>query len=147
MQDSHREVDDIDEYVVRPIGFVRSTLRAPSDAPNQAFEGAPEALLEIDPEFTDALHRIGPGDELIVLTWLHLADRQVLQTHPTGDTNIPLTGVFRTRSPDRPNPIGVHRVSVTALESPTSLRVGALEAIDGTPIIDLKIVMREAAEA
>jgi tRNA-Thr(GGU) m(6)t(6)A37 methyltransferase TsaA len=147
VQDSHREVHDIDEYVVRPIGFVRSTLRAPSDAPNQAFEGAPEALLEIDPEFTDALHRIGPGDELIVLTWLHLADRQVLQTHPTGDTNIPLTGVFRTRSPDRPNPIGVHRVSVTALESPTSLRVGALEAIDGTPIIDLKIVMREAAEA
>ena len=102
---------------------------------------------EVDPAFADALHRIRVGDELIVLTWLHLADRDVLQTHPTGDPNIPLTGVFRTRSPDRPNPIGLHRVIVTALEGPTTLRVGALEAIDGTPIIDLKISMREAPEA
>jgi tRNA-Thr(GGU) m(6)t(6)A37 methyltransferase TsaA len=135
------------DYEIRPIGVVRSTLKAPSDAPNQAFEGAPEAVLEIDPSFTDALHRIRVGDKLIVLTWFHLADREVLQTHPTGDTSIPLTGVFRTRSPDRPNPIGVHRVAVTALESPTALRVGALEAIDGTPIVDLKIAMREAPEA
>jgi tRNA (Thr-GGU) A37 N-methylase len=82
-----------------------------------------------------------------VLTWLHLADRDVIQTHPTGDPNIPLTGVFGTRSPDRPNPIGVHRVTVTALDDPTHLRVGALEAIDGTPIIDLKIAMRESPEA
>src|SRR5215470_15026901 len=140
-------MEDTEQYAVRPIGVVRSTLHAPADAPNQAFEGAPEAVLEIEPAFTDALHRIRVGDELIVLTWLHLADRDVLQTHPTGDTTIPLTGVFRTRSPDRPNPIGVHRVTVTALESPTTLRVGALEAIDGTPIIDLKIVMREAPEA
>jgi hypothetical protein len=77
----------------------------------------------------------------------YLADREVLQTHPTGDTNIPLTGVFRTRSPDRPNPIGVHRVTVTALEGPTTLRVGALEAIDGTPIIDIKIAMSKTPEA
>jgi tRNA-Thr(GGU) m(6)t(6)A37 methyltransferase TsaA len=140
-------VDDLERYAVQPIGVVRSTLRARADAPNQAFEGAPGALLEIDPTFTDALHRISPGDELIVLTWLHLADRDVLQTHPTGDTSIPLTGVFRTRSPDRPNPIGVHRVTVTALESPTRLRVEALEALDGTPIIDLKIAMRESREA
>ena len=139
--------DDLDSYVERPIGVVRSTLRSLADAPNQAFEGAPEALLEIDPRFADALHRIEVGDELILLTWLHLANRDVLKTHPTGDTNIPLTGVFRTRSPDRPNPIGVHRVTVTALESPTTLRVGALEAIDGTPIIDLKIAMCEAPEA
>ena len=95
----------------------------------------------------DALHRVRVGDELILLTWLHLADRDVLQTHPTGDTSIPLTGVFRTRSPDRPNPIGVHRVTVTGLEGPTTLRVGALEAIDGTPIIDLKVAMREAPGA
>src|SRR5512141_801336 len=102
---------------------------ARADAPNQAFEGAPEAQLEIDPAFADALHRIQPGDELILLTWLHLADRNVLQTHPTGNTNIPLTGVFRTRSPDRPNPIGVHRVTVTTLDGATTLRVPALEAI------------------
>jgi tRNA-Thr(GGU) m(6)t(6)A37 methyltransferase TsaA len=130
------------EYTVRPIGVVRSTLRIREDAPNQAFEGAPEALLEIDPAFTDALHRIEAGDELVVLTWLHLADRDVLQTHPTGDPAIPLTGVFRTRSSERPNPIGVHRVTVTAFEGPTTLRVGALEAIDGTPIVDLKVAMR-----
>jgi tRNA-Thr(GGU) m(6)t(6)A37 methyltransferase TsaA len=132
-----------DAYMVRPIGVVRSSLRTPADAPNQAFEGAPEAVLEIDPALADAVHRIQPGDDLIVLTWLHLADRATLQTHPTGDPTIPLTGVFRTRSPDRPNPIGVHRVTVTALAGPTTLRVGALEAIDGTPIIDLKVAMRE----
>ena len=129
--------------MVHPIGVVRSTLRATADAPNQAFEGAPGALLEIDPAFADALHRVEPGDELILLTWLHRADRDILQTHPTGDTNIPLTGVFRTRSPDRPNPIGVHRVTVTRLDGPTALYVDALEAIDGTPIVDLKIAMRE----
>lgn len=125
---------------MKPIGVVRSTLRAPADAPNQA-DGAPRALLDIDSTFEDALHRIQVGDELILLTWLHLADREVLQTHPTGDPNIPLTGVFRTRSPDRPNPIGVHRVTVTAFESSTRLRVDALEAVDGTPIIDLKVAL------
>jgi tRNA-Thr(GGU) m(6)t(6)A37 methyltransferase TsaA len=139
-------VDESEPYLLRPIGFVRSTLRAVADAPNQAFEGAPEAVLEIDPALADALHRIEPGDELIVLTWLHLADRRVLQTHPTGDERIPLTGVFRTRSPDRPNPIGVHRVRVTACEDPTTLRVGALEAIDGTPIVDLKVVMDDSRD-
>jgi tRNA-Thr(GGU) m(6)t(6)A37 methyltransferase TsaA len=140
-------MEHLQPYVVQPIGVVRSTLRAPADAPNQGFEGAPAALLEIDSAFAEALHRVRPGDELILLTWLHLADRDVLQTHPTGDTRIPLTGVFRTRSRDRPNPIGVHRVTVTAVEGPTSLRVEALEAIDGTPIIDLKVAMRESPEA
>jgi tRNA-Thr(GGU) m(6)t(6)A37 methyltransferase TsaA len=135
-----------DRFELRPIGVVRSTLRAPDDAPNQAFEGAPDALLELDPAFADALHRVEVGDELIVLTWLHLADRDVLQTYPTGDVSIPLTGVFRTRSPDRPNPIGVHRVTVTAREGATGLRVGALEAIDGTPIVDLKVAMRESPD-
>jgi len=137
---------DSEPYGLHPIGVVRSTLRAVADAPNQA-EGAPEALLEVDPAFAEALHRVEPGDELIVLTWLHLADRGVLQTHPMGDTRIPLTGVFRTRSPDRPNPIGVHRVTVTAVEGPTTIRVGALEAIDGTPIVDLKVAMDERRDA
>jgi tRNA-Thr(GGU) m(6)t(6)A37 methyltransferase TsaA len=136
-----------EQYVVHPIGVVRSALRAPADAPNQAFEGAPEALLEIDPAVADGLHRIQPGDELILLTWLHLADRDVLLTHPTGNPDIPLTGVFRTRSPDRPNPIGVHRVTVNAVNGGTRIHVAALEAIDGTPIVDLKIVMRESPEA
>ena len=131
-----------EHYAVRPIGVVRSTLIAREEAPNQAVEGAREAVLEIDPALTDALHRIRIGDALIVLTWLHLADRDVLQTHPTGDTSRPITGVFRTRSSDRPNPIGVHRVTVTAFEGPTTLRVDALEAIAGTPILDLKIALR-----
>ena len=142
-------MDEHDPYVVHPIGVVRSTLRAPADAPNQAFEGAPDALLEIDPAFADALHRVQPGDELILLTWLHLADRAVLQTHPTGDTNIPLTGVFRTHSPDRPElPDRVPTASPSPhLRTRHTSRVGALEAIDGTLILDLKIAMRESPEA
>jgi len=140
-------MDEGERYVVRSIGVVRSRLRALGDAPNQAFEGAPEARLEIDSALADALHRVEPGDELIVLPWLHMADRDVLQTHPTGDERIPLTGVFRTRSPARPNPIGLHRVTVIAREGATTLRVGALEAVDGTQIIDLKIAMRESLDA
>ena len=132
---------------LNPIGIVRSGLRARADAPNQAFEGAPEAVLEIKPEFAPALHRITPGSELIVVTWLHEADREVLQTHPMGDERIPLTGVFATRSPDRPNPIGLHRVIVTEIDPPTRLRVDALEAIDGTPILDLKVAMNVAPDA
>ena len=131
-------------YSVKPIGIVRSSLREVGDAPNQAFEGAPEALLEIDPAYASALHLVTPGQDLILLTWLHRADRSVMQTHPRGDPNTPLTGVFATRSPDRPNPIGVHRVTVSAIEAPTRLRVLALEAIDGTPILDLKAVMEES---
>ena len=127
---------------LQPIGVVRSLLQARGDAPNQAYEGAPAAQLEIDPAVADALHLIEPGDELIVLTWIHLADRSVLQTHPRDDETIPLTGVFSTRSSDRPNPIGVHRVTVTALDGPTTVYVDALEAIDGTPIIDLKVALR-----
>jgi tRNA-Thr(GGU) m(6)t(6)A37 methyltransferase TsaA len=138
---------EAEQYQLRRIGTVRSSLRTAADAPNQADRGAPEALLEIDPSLADALHRIEPGDELIVLTWLHLADRDVLQVHPTGDETIPLTGVFRTRSPARPNPIGVHRVRVTAREGATSLRVGALEAVDGTPIVDLKVALDASRDA
>ncbi len=140
-------MDETGAYVVRPIGVVRSPLASPADAPNQAYAGAPGATLEIDPAFADGLQRIEPGDELIVLTWLHLADRDVLRTHPTGDTSIPLTGVFRTRSPDRPNPIGAHRVTVVALDGPTTLRVDALEAVDGTPIVDLKVALPGAPDA
>lgn len=130
----------MDEITIRPIGVVRSTLRDVADAPNQAYEGAPAAELEIDPTYADALLRVEPGDELIVLTWLHRADRSVLQTHPRDDPSIPLTGVFRTRSSQRPNPIGSHRVTVVGLEG-TTVRVDALEAVDGTPILDLKVAL------
>jgi tRNA-Thr(GGU) m(6)t(6)A37 methyltransferase TsaA len=130
-----------------PIGVVRSTLRDRRAAPRQAFEGAPRATLEIDSVFAPALDRIRRGTELIVVTWLHEADRTVLQVHPMDDENIPLTGVFATRSPDRPNPIGLHRVTVTGVEHPTRIRVDALEAIDGTPILDLKVAMTAAPDA
>ena len=103
-------------YSVRPIGIVRSRLRSVRNAPNQALEGAPDALLEIDPALAPALHRVTSGQDLILLTWLHRADRSVLETHPRGDPSTPLTGVFATRSPDRPNPIGLHRVTITAIE-------------------------------
>jgi tRNA-Thr(GGU) m(6)t(6)A37 methyltransferase TsaA len=130
------------QIVITPIGVVRSPLRERRDAPNQAFEGAPEAILEINPEFEPALHRVARGTEVIVVTWLHAADRSVLQTHPMDDLRIPLTGVFATRSADRPNPIGLHRVTVTDFTPPTSIHVDALEAIDGTPILDLKVAMK-----
>jgi tRNA-Thr(GGU) m(6)t(6)A37 methyltransferase TsaA len=132
--------------LIRPIGVVRSSLRDRGDAPCQAFEGAPEAILEINPDFGPALHRVSAGTELIVVTWLHEADRSVLQTHPMDDERIPLTGVFATRSPDRPNPIGLHRVTVANIREPTSVHVDALEAIDGTPILDLKVVMKGAPD-
>jgi tRNA-Thr(GGU) m(6)t(6)A37 methyltransferase TsaA len=130
-----------------PIGIVRSTLSDRRDAPRQAFAGAPEATLEIDPVFAPALHRITSGIELIVVTWLHEADRTVLQVHPRDDDSIPLTGVFGTRSSDRPNPIGLHRVTIVSIDPPSSIRVGALEAIHGTPILDLKVAMKEAPDA
>jgi tRNA-Thr(GGU) m(6)t(6)A37 methyltransferase TsaA len=132
---------------IEPIGLVRSELRDLRDAPNQAFQGAPAASLEIDPAFVPALHRVTPGTELVVVTWLHQADRSVLQTHPMGDERIPLTGVFATRSPDRPNPIGLHRVTVIDVDPPATVHVDALEAIDGTPILDLKIVMPQQPDA
>lgn len=124
-------------YAVEPIGTVRSELRRLEDAPMQGDEGAPEAWLELTTAAAPGLIGIQLGDELILLTWLHLAERDVLQVHPRGDLNRPLTGVFATRSPDRPNPIGLHRVSVLEV-SEQKLRVAPLEAIDGTPIVDIK---------
>jgi tRNA-Thr(GGU) m(6)t(6)A37 methyltransferase TsaA len=132
---------------ITPIGVVRSSLRDRAQAPRQAYDGAPGAVLEISPSVLPALHRVVPGTELIVVTWLHQADRSTLQTHPMDDARIPLTGVFATRSSDRPNPIGLHRVTVTEVNPSTRVHVDALEAIDGTPILDLKIAMSEAADA
>ena len=128
------------DLVLRPVGVVRSELRDLELAPMQGDEGAPDAWIELRPEVLDAAKSLGPGDELLVLTWFHEADRSVLQVHPRSDPSRPLTGVFSTRSPDRPNPVGLHRVRVRAVEK-GRVRVGPLEAIDGTPVIDLKPVL------
>ena len=127
-------------FTVRPIGVVRSPLRSRDDAPRQPDEGAPAAELVFDDQVRAALAGIEPGAVVELLTWLHLADRDTLQTRPRGDATRPLTGVFATRSPDRPNPIGLH--TVTVLEAgPGTLKVAGLEAIDGTPVIDVKITL------
>jgi tRNA-Thr(GGU) m(6)t(6)A37 methyltransferase TsaA len=130
--------------MIEPIGYIRSKLMRLEDAPMQGDEGAPEAWLELTPLAAQGLLGIMVGDELIVLTWLHLAQRDVLQVHPRGDPNRPLTGVFATRSPDRPNPIGLHRISVLEVME-QKLRVAPLEAINGTPIVDIKSVLAGSA--
>jgi tRNA-Thr(GGU) m(6)t(6)A37 methyltransferase TsaA len=127
-------------YTIEPIGFVRSELTQLEDAPMQGDEGAPEAWLELTPQVAEGLIGIQAGDELLLLTWLHHADRDVLQVHPRGDPSRPLTGVFATRSQDRPNPVGLHRVSVLEVME-QRLHVAPLEAIDGTPIVDIKPVL------
>jgi tRNA-Thr(GGU) m(6)t(6)A37 methyltransferase TsaA len=126
---------------LRPIGVIRSTLKARSKAPKQGFEGAPDAWLDVHPWAADALHRLAVGDEIIVITWFHKARRDVLKVHPRSDPRNPLTGVFATRSPDRPNPLGLHPVVVRAIDG-TRLRVGPIEAIDGTPVVDIKPVLK-----
>jgi tRNA-Thr(GGU) m(6)t(6)A37 methyltransferase TsaA len=131
---------------LRFVGRVRSELSDPEDAPRQGSEGAPDAWLELDAAWAPALDGIAVGDALVLVTWLDRADRSVLQTHPRNDRSRPLTGVFATRSPDRPNPLGLHRVTVRAIDG-TRLRVGPLEVVDGTPIVDLKPVLDDSLDA
>lgn len=133
-------------FELRPIGHVRSSIRTRAAAPRQGDEGAPEAELVFDPDVADALRDVATGDDLVLLTWLHEADRSVQVTHPRGDVSLPLTGVFSTRSPDRPNPIGLHRVRVLEVGE-LRLRVAPLEAIDGTPIVDVKPVLGAPADS
>ena len=123
---------------MQPVGFIRSTIKGRQDAPRQGAEGAPDAWLEIEPEFADALLGIEVGHELIVITWFHEASRGVLQNHPRGDQSRPLTGVFYTRSPARPNPLGLHPVTVREIDSTRRLKIGPIEAFDGTPVVDIK---------
>jgi tRNA-Thr(GGU) m(6)t(6)A37 methyltransferase TsaA len=127
------------------IGRVESPLKDRSSAPKQGDEGAPDAWLVFNPSVVDALDGIAACDEMLVLTWLDRAQRDVLRVHPRSDPGNPLQGVFNTRSPDRPNPIGLHRVTVEGVDG-TRLRVRGLEAIDGTPIVDLKPVLRTIEE-
>ena len=122
---------------VEPIGVVRSPLRNAAAAPKQGPEGAPSAWIELDPKYAAALPGLATGDRLILLTWLHQARRDLLQVHPRDDLSAPLKGVFATRSADRPNPIGLHPVTLLAIES-LRLQVSPLEAIDGTPVLDIK---------
>lgn len=120
-----------------PIGVLHSELTERKGAPRQGDEGAPDAWIEVEPWAADALRRIEVGDRLVVLTWLHRARREVLEVYPRGDRDNGLHGVFATRSPDRPNPIGLHPVTVRAIDG-LRLRVGPIEAIDGTPVVDIK---------
>jgi tRNA-Thr(GGU) m(6)t(6)A37 methyltransferase TsaA len=126
---------------LRPIGMIRSGLRSLRNAPMQGSEGAPDAWLEVEPWAAKGLERLAVGDEIIVVTWFHRARRDVLRVHPRSDRRNPLTGVFATRSPDRPNPLGFHPVIIRAIDG-TRLRIGPIEAIDGTPVIDIKPVQR-----
>jgi len=127
----------MENFSIQPIGYVRSSLKRLEDCPLQESEGAPEAVVEIDAGFVDAIRGVRVGDSLVLLTWFHKADRSVLQCYPRRETEAPVTGVFTTRSPDRPNPIGLHRVTVTEV-LPGKLKVHPLEALDGTPVIDIK---------
>ena len=124
-----------------PIGVVSSPLTDPAAAPKQGFEGAPDAWLVLEPRVAAGLDGMRPGDEIIVVTWLHRARRDILRVHPRDDPSNPERGVFTTRSADRPNPIGLHRVEVAAIDG-TRVRVRGLEAVDGTPVVDLKPVLR-----
>jgi len=133
-------------FELTPVGYVRSTLQERKQAPRQGSEGAPHAWLDLKSAVADGLGGIRVGDEMVVITWLHQASRDVLKVHPRGRTEAPLAGVFATRSPDRPNPLGLHRVTVLAIEG-TKLQVGPLEAIDGTPVVDIKPVLSRTADS
>jgi tRNA-Thr(GGU) m(6)t(6)A37 methyltransferase TsaA len=126
-----------DRYQLQPIGHVESPLTSRAIAPLQGSEGSPEAWLVLDETLTSGITDLHVGTEVFVLTWLHLADRRVLRVHPRGNLRNAEEGVFSTRSPDRPNPIGLHRVEIIATE-PTRIQVRHLEAINGTPILDIK---------
>jgi tRNA-Thr(GGU) m(6)t(6)A37 methyltransferase TsaA len=130
-------------YSLKAVGVVKSALRERKNAPRQPFQGAPEAWLVVDARFADALDGVEPGSEILVFTWLHKAKRGILKVHPGRDPKNPLAGVFATRSPDRPNPVGLHRVKVIEIKKRVRMKVDHLEAIDGTPIIDIKPVLKD----
>ena len=139
-----RQVDEDEPSVlVRPIGIVRSTLKARSKAPKQGHEGAPDAWLEVRASDAEGLTGTRVGDEIIVVTWLHKARRDILKVHPRDNRRLPLKGVFATRSQDRPNPVGLHSVIVKEIAG-SRLRIGPIEAIDGTPVVDIKPELRPA---
>ena len=132
-------------YELRVLGYVHSPISDPADAARQGDEGAPDAVVELDPGVEPALAGLEAGIDVVVLTWFHLGDRGTLAVHPRGDLSRPLTGVFATRSPDRPNPIGLHRCEVLAVDG-LRLTVSGLEAVDGTPVLDVKIALGDVED-
>lgn len=130
-----------DSFQLRQIGMIRSELKDLHDCPHQEREGHDKAWIEIDPEYSAALEGLEAGAEILVLTWLHLADRSLLKVHPRGNSRNPMRGVFTTRSPHRPNPIGLHRTRVIVVDPPCRLEVRPLEVLDGTPVVDIKPVL------
>jgi tRNA-Thr(GGU) m(6)t(6)A37 methyltransferase TsaA len=128
------------EYSLYPIGFIHSPLKQLKEAPRQGNEGAPDAWLELNPAVAEGLDSIAVGDKIIIITWFHRAQRNILKLHPRDDKTLPLAGVFATRSPDRPNPLGLHPVTVLEIEG-NRLKVGPIEAIEGTPVVDIKPVL------
>ncbi len=134
------------DYVLYPVGVLHSPLKERGDAPRQGREGAPDAWLDVYEAVAEGLEGIAVGDEIIVITWLHQAQRDVLKVHPRNDETLPLAGVFATRSPDRPNPLGLHRVTVLEIAG-NRVKVGPIEAIDGTPVVDIKPVLPQSADA
>jgi tRNA-Thr(GGU) m(6)t(6)A37 methyltransferase TsaA len=128
------------DNTLRIIGLIQSSLTERKNAPRQGNEGAPDAWLEIDPAYAIGVRDLAAGDEVLVFTWFHRSNRDTLEVIPRSDPRNRLTGVFATRSPDRPNPIGLHRVTVREI-SGLRLRIGPIEAIDGTPVVDIKPVL------
>jgi tRNA-Thr(GGU) m(6)t(6)A37 methyltransferase TsaA len=135
----------VTEYAVQPIGFVESPLTEATAAPRQGDEGAPDCWLVFDQDVRLALDGLRVGDDIVVVTWLHLADRNVLQVHPRGDPNRPMRGVFATRSQHRPNPLGIHAVTILEVDG-LRIRVKGLEAIDKTPVVDIKSALEVRGE-
>ena len=133
-------------FSLTPVGFIQSSLKRRHVAPKQGHEGAPHAWLEVLPAVAKGLQGITVGQQIVLVTWLHQARRNILKLHPRGDKNLPLTGVFATRSPDRPNPLGLHRVTVLEIVG-NRLRVAPLEAIDATPVVDIKPVLSATADS
>jgi len=129
------------EFPIQTIGWVRSPLKSLDQCPHQGHEGAPEAWIEIEPKYVGALDGLKKGGEILVLSWMHLADRSRLRVHPRGHRENPLMGVFATRAPHRPNPIGLHKTRILAIEAPCRILVESLELVDQTPVVDIKPVL------
>jgi tRNA-Thr(GGU) m(6)t(6)A37 methyltransferase TsaA len=135
----------METYELNPIGWIRSELKNTKDAPRFYTEGAPAARVELDARVCDALEGVKVGDEIVILTWLHLANRETLKVHPRGDLTRPKRGVFSTRSPHRPNPLGLHRAKVVAIQE-NIVSISAIEVIDGTPVVDIKCVVNLSSD-